>query len=279
MEDIYQSFSRLNNQIEEFLNNEQIYKHDLTNNINLETAKNLASDFFYYYDKDLYNYYNYLRGRGLIVAPGTVDEIEIIGGATLFTINNKNPFFVSDNKNLITAVSIVHETMHSYVMHKVLRNIKYDGFSNYLINNIDEVGPLLIELLFLEYLYKTGINKRDVEAMMYKNMDYYLNYSLDVKKLLEDIKEDLSDDQKKDYFEYVERNGLSFLYALIFFKKYLEDGDKDYIYSFHRDAINMSKRELFEKYDLSFDSLKDLSIIKKHGKWYYMNRGVIIYER
>ena len=37
-----------------------------------------------------------------------------------------------------------------------------------------------------------------------------------VYKQLADIKEDYSDDQKREYFEFIERNGLSYLYAFIF---------------------------------------------------------------
>lgn len=262
----YEDFTKLNGEIEDVLNDD-LYKQDLSNNIDLETAKNLASDFFYYYDKDLYEYYNYLRGKGLIIGPGSGEELEILGGSTLFILDDKkNPYFVSNEKNLVTAVSIVHETMHSYLISKVLKRLNYDDLSNYLVNDIDEVGPLLMEILFLKYLSETGIYKQDVETMKYQNIDFYLGNFLEVKGLLKDIKEDYNDDQKKEYFEFIERNGLSYLYAFIFYKKYLENGDKSHIYSFYKDAITMDKKDLFKKYDLSFNSLQDISIIKSHAK-------------
>ncbi len=265
---LYEDYFKLNDDINIILNDPDIYKEEYKEEIDLESTRELVNDFFMHYDTDVYLYYNYLKNNNLIRKPNS--KTSSVDGLTMFVTKNKiNPFFIEEYECLFDAILIVHETMHSYVLNKILNNISYEEFSRYLINNIDEVGPLFIEMVFLNYINKKGLYKEEIRIAKYESIENYLKYFLNIEDSLNRLiygpyYEEKSDDEEVVTFDYSEKYGLGYLYAFIFYQRYLENGDKNKLYSFYEDAKTLSKKELIEKYNLTYEYIKNTDQIKEY---------------
>ena len=263
---LYKEYIKLNDGITELSDNPDIYKKEFQEKVELEKSKDLAGDFFMHFDTDLYLYYNNLRNNNLIIKPKSFDN-NAIDGCTMFVSKNKiNPFIVEYCNCFLDAVVIVHETMHSYLINKILYNISYDEYSRYLINNIDEVGPIFMEMLFLDYIDNKGLYKEDVRIMKYENFDDYCYFYTSLEDSLNEYLYGPREDAEYEApaFDFVEKEGLGYLYAFMFYKRYLENGNKNILYSFYNDAKYLTKKELLEKYKLTANNLEDLESLKEY---------------
>ena len=263
---LYKEYIKLNDGITELSDNPDIYKKEFQEKVELEKSKDLAGDFFMHFDTDLYLYYNNLRNNNLIIKPKSFDN-NAIDGCTMFVSKNKiNPFIVKYCNCFLDADVIVHETMHSYLINKILYNISYDEYSRYLINNVDEVGPIFMEMLFLDYIDNKGLYKEDVRIMKYENFDDYCYFYTSLEDSLNEYLYGPREDAEYEApaFDFVEKEGLGYLYAFMFYKRYLENGNKNILYSFYNDAKYLTKKELLEKYKLTANNLEDLEPLKEY---------------
>lgn len=131
----------------------------------------LAGEFFKYYDKDMYDFYNLELKRGhyfdWMLDPST-------GGCTIdVPIKDKSYILINNlyDDNIMKATVVAHETIHAYFNH-LKKFSNYDNIINAQINNLNEVYSTFIQLVFSEWLKK--INFRQGDISMLDNYHKYL---------------------------------------------------------------------------------------------------------
>ena len=140
----------------------------------------LAGEFFKYYDKDLYEFFNLELNRkhyfDWLLEPTT-------GGCTIdIPVKDKSYILLNSlfEDNVMKASIVAHETIHAYFNH-LQKYRDYDAVLKSQINNLNEVYSTFIQLVFVDWLKKINYKSRDLHALD--------NYN---KFLLKDFNEALS---------------------------------------------------------------------------------------
>lgn len=124
----------------------------------------LATEFLRSFDKDIYDYFliNSKKGNYFdwLIEPSTY-------GVTLDLKTCDKRYVMINNmldNNILKASVISHETVHAYLMYHS-KNKSYEQEGQEQLNYLHEVYPILVQLVFAEWLKKIGFKERDIRVL------------------------------------------------------------------------------------------------------------------
>ena len=251
----YRKFAGLANSVYDYFL-EDSYK--FIEKLSFEDSIDLIRGFFEYYDKDISSHFNYLLDNNLIhVYLPYGEDAENYDGFTYPIPGNGNLIIAQDKGNIDTAVTIAHEVIHSFLALDDI-NITYDQDIRKSINDVDEVYPKLIELLFMRYLADIGFNKTDISSFM-KN---YNSSLCEFISIFDDIIQDRENKILSDNFDLfcnAKTYSLGYVLAYHYLDKYM---DSPYIVK--DDLLRLNHETKFRDFPYLLDNcgLKKKDIVK-----------------
>ena len=215
---------------------------------NIDDSIRLAKDFFRSYNIDLYNHFLYLLKNNSL---GKIQSNKSFLGSTynLYYLG-ESVVLIEDFKTIYTAFILIHETMHSFVIHNTPnKNIKSDMVLN--INGLQEVPTYFIELVFINYLKEIGIKQNDINFLEQRRIVLFKEYFENFKKKVTnpEFNNLISNEDYLVKYQRSEEVVYGYTFGSIYFSKYL-DGKID-----------------LEPMELAIDSAsnKRYLILDKHG--------------
>ena len=213
-----------------------------------------AKDFFSYYDKDIYKYFLSLLDKQRVYINMKYSDIQDADGYSVSILSNRDGFvFVNGDKTIEIVSTLIHEVAHSYV-ESFDYDIDYYEFCNQDINNLHDVYPFFMELVFLKYLEEIKFNYSDVRSLATGNYVaniMRLGYFNDLVNL-DKIDEIFND--KELIFDFIDNENYcySFILSEYFFDKYLKNPDKgkNDVLKFMLDTKKYDKKDLLGNIDL-----------------------------
>ena len=228
-----------------------------------------TNDFFNYYDKDIASYFKYLVSNDKVHINMKYSDIQDADGYSVSIFNNRDGLvFVNGAATIEVASTLIHEVVHSYV-ESFDYDINYLEFCNQDVNNLHDVYPSFIELVFLKYLEEIKFDYSDIRSLAtgnYATSIMRLGYFDD---LVNKEKADILFDDAELMLDFIDNENYSYSFILseYFFNKYLKDPDKckNDILEFMLDTKRYDKKELLG----NIDSLVNKKKILKNMKNYY----------
>lgn len=225
--------------------------------ISFDESLNVTEDFFKEYDKDIYDYFMFLKDNHRI---NTFDYYVDMAGLTIpASFVNDSYILVREQDIIGDILTIAHETIHAYLFDKTKYN-DIKQYENMWSNNFEEVYPLFIEKVMMDYLYKHDFNASDILKL--KQV-----YDTDMLTHLGEYKEFLNM-QELEYIDYAEKESYSYSHVISyhFYDHYLNDPTKTKkdILQFMLDTLNKNREYLLNNYGLSQDKLTNPYYLIKH---------------
>ncbi len=260
MKSFNNSISKLYNKIN--IENNYYYNKYQVKMLQKDTIK-IVSKFYQNFDKDISDYFEDLITSNKVFF--TKHILDYLTGLTIEAIEDiKAYIFVTKKYTIVDAITLAHETIHAYLSEQ-LKNMTINEKNQYITNNIYEVYPFFIELVFLNYLQKNNFNIKDINKYI-TIYNYILSdnlYSLNT--IINNKDFDLNNEIDVESFN--ENQGYSYggLFAYHFYNQYHNDKDeaKDNIYNFMTDAKDYDLNHLINNYGLNEKELSKCKILKK----------------
>lgn len=227
-------------------------------------ALDIVQLFFRQYDKDIYEYFLFLRKNNFIYRTNLSDDSS--HGITL-GLSVSEDSFVAINRftcDINLLATIAHEVIHSYIFH-IAHNLSYDEVCRMKINSLSEVYSYFIELALADYLQDIWGENRDIKIIKNAHFNCLVCSLKNFKASFDRFNLVLPDYNTSSYV-FDETLAYGLLLSYHYFDSYLEDREKtkDNILNLVVDSKDYDKRFLLNNYGISEINLPDPWVIRKH---------------
>lgn len=226
-------------------------------------ALDITEQFFLSYDKDIYDYFLFLRNNKFIYRTSLNDERSY--GLTLSFSFSNTSFIVIDKytSDINLLMTIAHEVIHSYVFH-LIPNISYNESLMMKVNGLDEVYSYFIEFAFVDYLGDCFNFPNTLRIVKNSHFNCLLSTLNNFKNVFSSF-----DCVSYDYnmVDYLSKEAVVYgiLLAYHYFDNYLSDPEKtkDDILSLIIDSKDYDRHFLLNHYGISESELGNPKVITK----------------
>lgn len=232
----------------------------------------LANDFFKEYDKNIYDYFNKIINNGNITFSSTLQDEDYDGYTTCGLGNITSYINIKENNNLNDVISLVHETIHSFVSTKNNNDLMDNNLN---MTKFIEVYPSFIEIICADYLNKVPSLQKDSNSIQRAYDKLIIESLLLLKNLLYEF--NISEDKNKfilynyDCYENLYRYLYGKIIAYKFYEQYKcnPEATKNNIMNFSVDSLKGTNSNILNAYGLTENSITSAKSLKKVLKKHY----------
>lgn len=216
--------------------------------LNIKQTYQIANDFLNYFDKNMYDYFNYLTNKQRVF----LGNVDCEGMATHANHVIEPYIILTPNETIDDSLTMAHELVHAYLLNKQRYFCEAEDLL-YMINNYYEVYSIFIELVFQEYLIDHKIFQHDVIECAKKEIGDLCCY-------LDSFKDSAYLDHDVESYCY------GHILAYHFYNQYKINPKeaKNNIYNFMLDAKDHEKMYMLNHYGLTMENIVNAKKLKRY---------------